>query len=393
MKKLFNFILKRKNERIKNLTKETRHSVKFLHICPLLGFTIKYANDVNSFFQSKDHVFIFYGANNQHPLKFTTALNKNSNCFFINGNQSYDEEMIHLIHKYSPQCNKIFLHSLNCRTAVNFLFENQHYLNKCYWLLWGFGLYYDMDKVNFGEPTFDVEKHASKLRVLMHHMGGIITHIDEDCKLAQKKFGFHGKFFHVLMYHMFDSLDIFVPYKDRYNNRTINIVVGHAADINCNQIRTLNMLSSLKNENIKIFCPLSYGPKNLSEAIINTGKQIFKDKFEAITEIMKLDEYDNFLSRMDIGIYDQKRQKGVTNIFKMISLGKKVYLNNYTTTFKSLEHFGFKIYAINSKDFNSVLDPMPDEKCLLNHKNFMTLFNKKSYLYQWKEILSYKLNE
>ena len=366
----------------KKKSKESK--IKYLHVCLPLGFTHKYANEIKSNFNSQEHLFLFIGEADHHPLgNSVKLLDKNNTVTML---ESENARIMDFLMKYSQECEKIFLHSLIRYEVVDFYHQNNQFLKKCYWLVWGFGLYYDINRVKFG-PDFDTDAHLLKLKLIIHKMGNIITHLSEDYRLAKKKFGFHGNFIWALMYNMFDAQEelIFSP---KLFNETINIVVGHAADENCNQIRTFEMISSLKTKNIRVFCPLSYGPRDLAEKIIKAGQTIFGEKFEPITEIMSLAEYDDFLSKMDIGIYDQKRQKGGKNITTMLSKGKKVYLSDDVTTYGSLTDYGLKIYAINEPNFENILEPITWEEALKNHEICNAYFSKQVYIRQWKEIFS-----
>lgn len=97
----------------------------------------------------------------------------------------------------------------------------------------------------------------------------------------------------------------------------------------------MHLLSKFKNENIRIFAPLSYGDLDYAKIVIEEGKRIFGEKFTALKEFMNEDEYYQFLNSMDIAIFDMKRQQALGNIYASLYFGKKVFLRNNSV----LSHF------------------------------------------------------
>ena len=99
----------------------------------------------------------------------------------------------------------------------------------------------------------------------------------------------------------------------KYHN-TVNILVGNSATKTNNHIEVLNWLSRFKKNNIKIYCPLSYGDKGYASEVAEYGRKMFGDKFVPVLNYMKSDEYSVFLNKMDIAVFNNNRQQATANI-------------------------------------------------------------------------------
>ena len=104
------------------------------------------------------------------------------------------------------------------------------------------------------------------------------------------------------------------------------IIVGHSAHASLRHIEVFRLLAHLKDENIKIVCPLSYGNSEYRDKVIAEGRSIFEEKFIPIVKFINKDEYINFLASCDVGIFMIYGQQAMGNISLLLRLGKKVYL-------------------------------------------------------------------
>jgi hypothetical protein len=103
----------------------------------------------------------------------------------------------------------------------------------------------------------------------------------------------------------------------------INILVGNSADPSNNHLDVLDKLEAHKNENIKIYVPLSYGNQVIAEE-----KKRFGDKFIPRTEMMPFQNYLEFMGLIDIAIFNHKRQQAIGNTITLLGLRKKVFIRS-----------------------------------------------------------------
>ncbi|MBE6073079.1 MAG: hypothetical protein E7202_00805 [Selenomonas ruminantium] len=135
---------------------------------------------------------------------------------------------------------------------------------------------------------------------------------------------------------------------EKDSNDEIKILLGNsAAPTN----HTEDILPKLKDYvGIKVYCPLAYGDDEYRNKIIRLGKMLLGDRFIPITEFVDKKEYVEFLSGMDVGIFNHDRQQSMGNINIMLALGKKVYLRPGTSMWTNYKKQGWDIYSVDALD-------------------------------------------
>lgn len=139
-------------------------------------------------------------------------------------------------------------------------------------------------------------------------------------------------------------------FRGKLPGKTINIVLGNSATKENMHKDMIERFVHLKNENIRLYCPLSYGDKEYSTEIVEYGKKLLGDKFCPLLSWMSAEEYYSFLSSCDVGVFNCNRQQGMGNIIALLSMGKKVYMRNDTSMYRYFTESGFKCYSISLLD-------------------------------------------
>ena len=169
----------------------------------------------------------------------------------------------------------------------------------------------------------------------------------------------------------------------------INIQAGHAGFELTNTTETLNILKKFKDENIRIFSPLSYGNKNYINDVIKTGKEIFGQKFIPLTNQMSGDKYEKLLSYMDIYIHNSTGQMGLGNIDINMALMNKVYLNDKGVVYNDYVMQGYnvsRVSDINNQSFD-VFSHYDTEDAKNNKKLSDDLLNDSNFIKIWDNLL------
>ncbi|MDD2509394.1 MAG: TDP-N-acetylfucosamine:lipid II N-acetylfucosaminyltransferase [Aliarcobacter sp.] len=165
---------------------------------------------------------------------------------------------------------------------------------------------------------------------------------------------------------------------------TTNIQLGNSADPSNNHIDVLSKLIKYKDENIKIFTPLSYGDQVYAQDVIKKGKELFGDKFVALTEFMPFEKYLEFLGQIDIAIFAHKRQQAMGNTITLLGLGKKVYMRSDITPWQLFDSLDVKVYDV----ANIEIDLMEEKIKKENQQKITEYFSKENYLKQLQELFS-----
>ena len=134
-------------------------------------------------------------------------------------------------------------------------------------------------------------------------------------------------------------------YRGRSNESPyLNIMVGNSATKNNCHIDAFRKLTRFTN--IRVYCPLSYGEREYKHEVIKTGKELFGENFIPIQQYMNQTEYLDFLSTMDIGVFNNDRQQAMGNILLLLGLGKKIFLRTSTSMWSDFFSQGYVIFPI-----------------------------------------------
>lgn len=251
---------------------------------------------------------------------------------------------LHLIIEMN-RSDKVIIHGLFDFKVLLLLFFMPWNLKKSYWIVWGGDLY----TYKLGNKNFKWKFKEFFRRPVIKNFGYFSTTVPGDFYLARSWYNSKSKFIQNLMYpsHLYRSLEHNQP-RDKLE---IYIQIGNSADPTNKHHEILKYLSNFKTNDYKVFCPLSYGSPEHRESVISYGKKLLGDKFIPITSYMDFSEYNQYMSSIDIAIFNHDRQQAMGNMIGLLSLGKKVVLKPTTTPYSFFQSLGLRVYSLDDKDF------------------------------------------
>jgi len=355
--------------------KKDMKTFKYLHIMHNEKFIAPYIEFIKKNFIFEEHLFIINGGISEtlyKVLNYDNIINLSHNYTRITALYALSKK----INLYMERAEKIILHSLFVPNLVNYLFFNQKYLKKCYWIIWGGDLYSLQNK----NKTLRTKLFDFKKKQIIKKIFGIICYNESEYNLAKKWAGAEGNFYQSFYYvsNLYKEIEI-----REIKKQVINIQIGNSADPTNNHIEAMEKLKKFKDENINIFVPLSYGDKEYSKKIITYGKSIFGDKFIPIVDLMPFEQYISWLGKIDIAIFNHNRQQAMGNITTLLGLGKKVYIKSHIITWDLCQEVGVTVYDTN----NIQLDILDDKTKEKNMKRIKIYFSQQNLINQWKTIL------
>jgi dTDP-N-acetylfucosamine:lipid II N-acetylfucosaminyltransferase len=143
---------------------------------------------------------------------------------------------------------------------------------------------------------------------------------------------------------------IFNDHENKYISGE-NILLGNSATLSNNHIEIFETLNKLDLNGKKVMVPLSYGDNNYRDKILSYGNSKIPDHFLPLTDFYSLEEYNKIIQTCNVFIMNSYRQQGIGNIFAMLWMGAKVYLDERNTCYQYLKRINCSVYSID-KDFN-----------------------------------------
>ena len=341
--------------------------MKILHIGSAGAIMIPFVEFVNQNFTPKEHVFML------NPEK-GHSMPESENVFNLG--------KLPPAFRYFPRfwgmyrAEKIILHGIFDGRLLFLLMLQPWLLRKCHWAIWGGDLYdHQLREKNFKWKIREFfKKHT------IRKFGHFITHIRGDYELAKKWYGAVGKWHDCFMY----PSNLYRAYPvTPHPHDGINILLGNSASSSNNHLAALENLRSFAGDNIKIYCPLSYGDTVYGDEVAEAGKAIFGEKFIPIREFMPFENYIKLLSEIDVAIFNHNRQQGLGNITTLLGLGKTVYMRADTTTWHTLTHMGLALGDSQSLE----LRMLPSETAAANRTIIANRFSERVLINQFRTIL------
>ena len=341
---------------------------KVLHLITLDKFISPLIDLLESQEYFNEHLFHISGDELKFPVK------RRGNTTFLKDYSNKFSAYLDLL-KVLNKTEKIIIHGLIDIKIVVLLFFQPWLLKKCYWVMWGGDLY----AYQLAERNWKWRFKEFFRRPVIKHMGHLVTYIEGDVALARKWYGATGQYHECIMY----TSNVYreYPVPGEPHNR-INIQIGNSADPSNNHLEILEQLLPLRDQNIAIYAPLSYGNQEYAQSIIKAGVEQFGEKFKPMTDFMPFDQYLEFLGKVDIAIFNHKRQQAMGNTITLLGLGKKVYLRDDVTPWKVFEKIGAKVYSTS----NINLTPLDLETMNHNQSIIKEHFSEKTLLAQLRNI-------
>lgn len=351
---------------------------KYLHIMQNEKVIAPYIEFMHKNFDFEEHVFVLIGGSSEssHPIP------QYDNVIVLDRDLTRKINLFKLSKELKPyfeNAKKVIIHNFFIDNIVDVLFINQKFLQKCYWVIWGGDMYRYAKK----NKSLRIRFFDYRMKIVVSRLGGCITGLKGEYELAQKWYGAKGKHYVFSAY----PTNLYKEYElTEKKHDTLNIQVGNSADPANNHEEVFEKLEKYKDANIKIFVPLSYGPKKHADEMIRLGQEKFGDKFYPLTEFMSFEKYLDFLADIDIAIFNHKRQQGMGNIITLLGLGKKVYIRDDITPWAWFKELKLNISNIKELDL-SLLDDTSKEK---NREIIKEAYSLESLIKGWEAIFKDK---
>lgn len=262
---------------------------------------------------------------------------------------------------------RVFFHGLFLPDIIAYLYNNRDLLKKSCWLIWGG----DLHEAKRNEVSDFVKTN------FLYYNG-----LEHDRIYLKELYNHDAKFIKTLCYSAFNAEEIeSVPHvKSDY----VKILVNNSA--HPSTISALKNLAHFKDENIKIFTILSYGQAQYKEQIVETGKEIFGDKFIPMHDYIKAEDYLHFLASLDAYILNQGRPQGATTLQTLLLMGKKVFVRGHIA--EPFKAHGLDVYHTESIPGLTFNEFLMNERKDANKKAAAYKFTDEFKLEVWRKTFA-----
>jgi len=338
-------------------------------------------------------------------VKYRQAFDLDRHFFIFTGtNLSRFSSLSSVRYDVSPHLHPgLFRYFLRSKTGDRFIIHGlqdprlylilscETYARRSVWSIWGGDLYFGLQP----QTSFKYKLYEALRKKAIRCLGGIVCVVPGDIALAQKKYGHTGKTFHAA----YPTTLVCSSDLPASSKKTLFIQVGNSADDSNRHIEVFRMLSRYASEDIRIYCPLSYGQswggkKNeYVKKVVEQGYMLFGKKFYPLLDFMPPEEYATYLASLDVLVFFHDRQQGLGNLFPMLMMGKKVFLKSTTTTYRYLHDLGVVIYdsfEIPSLDFITFASCREEDK--QKNKNIISHeLAEENLVRQWLQVCNAEL--
>jgi dTDP-N-acetylfucosamine:lipid II N-acetylfucosaminyltransferase len=331
------------------------------------------------YFDTGAHLFIFKKTNGErysYPdiLKDRILFTSNLRKFFLTFSSSF------------RNCKQIYFHYLPYGPSLFTWLLSPELLRKSTWIMWGG----DVSPADDSKESIVAFFYELMRKSIIKRIPRIAGLLEEDYEIVKKIYNTKASFSQVFYPYPinFSLLSELKTTDIQYSEKTI--LLGNSATLSNNHLDMLAKLEPLKNEQIKILCPLSYGStRKYAELIAEKGKEIFRDKFVPMLDFIEPAEYSKIIAGVDVVIMNHHRQQGLGNLFPLLFLEKKVYIRSDASSFNFLKGLGCTINdtLLIDKELDSIF--VSDKASLKRNSEIIyNLISEDNCVSLWKSLLN-----
>ena len=351
-------------------TNGSSRKVGILHVVEYQKFISPFIALVNKYFDTSRHHFFFIRNGRLYIPQGDEVVTRNADT-----NRPFSKTFSFI--RKANRADKIVLHGLFSSWLILVLFFQPWLLRRCYWIIWGGDLYNYTSGVREG---FDWIKEVFR-RPIIKNFGHLVTYVKGDVKLARHWYGAKGDWHDCLIYpsNLYQELQTPIVSHDG-----VNILLGNSADPSNNHREILDRLRQYVKNDTLIYCPLSYGPQSYAKEISDYGKLLYGNRFIALLDFMKLEEYKILLASIDIAIFNHKRQQAMGNIITLLGMGKTVFIRSDITSWQTLAEMGLVVGDYLRFDLRPFRPSIADENKMIISKRFNenVLINQLRHIFE-----------
>lgn len=297
--------------------------------------------------------------------------------------------------------DKVFIHQF---TPLLYRWVATNDFRELNWMVWGAdlynlpavktALYEDLTLRKYVNRIFSVQDFLYKAKVLFLHdrfrsaaydkVNNILTWMRGEYNFALRHLSPIQAKYQFFFYENqlpYQDLDMILSTKREINQDLPTYILGNSSTPELNH---LDAVAWMEREGVRanLCVPVSYGDKRYAHFLKSRLSSFKGGKIQFVDHYMAIHQYLQFLNRSDGLIMNNIRPQGYGNIFMMMYLEKKVYLNEKNFSVKDLSEKGLRWLAL--KD----LGEKPAIGMESNRSAVLGLLSHETLLKVYRELFS-----
>ncbi|RJE70857.1 TDP-N-acetylfucosamine:lipid II N-acetylfucosaminyltransferase [Reichenbachiella sp. MSK19-1] len=164
-------------------------------------------------------------------------------------------------------------------------------------------------------------------------------------------------------YFAYYSIDMLIDTNLRKKENAKSILVGHSGDPANNHLDAFDYIIKNKLEYDRIVCPMTYGFRpDYGNTVLQKGQELFGDQFYPLLTHLPIEEYNELLTSVHIGLALHNYQKGAGNTLSLLWTGAKVIMRESNTLYQTYKSWGIDVFL------EEEVDQMYQPNCFKNQE-------------------------
>jgi hypothetical protein len=256
--------------------------------------------------------------------------------------------------------DRVVIHQLSDPRLLLYLFVFRTAARKCAWMIWGGDVYY----FRYRPRTWPHALRERLRRAVIPAIPLVGAIVPGDFEVVRETYGSRARYVRAFYPLPMDVRSLEPAPPAPRGGRPVTVLVGNSGDPSNEQAGVLRALARFRDEGLRILAPLSYGDRAHVASVVALGRELFGERFTALTEFLPPEQYARAIREVDAAIMNHAFQQGLGNVVALLLLGKKVYVRRETTTYAYLRDLGIRVFdthAIPAMSLTELIDFSPEE--------------------------------
>ena len=368
--------------------------MKILHLMIVEKFTKPVSLFYNENFGDRGHEICYILKKDEKSLPLTDLIIPNI-TFRISDRLFDDYKRIKRLY---DSYDFVVVHSIWVLPIISHLlyFMSKSMLNKTIWIEWGSDLY-DTGK------TLNPLKNIKRLLLnrIKNNCFAMVGIFQPDCVFFKTIF---PKSKSRVLYAPYCgnniSPDLLKPYNSICHleetitkGEPVYILIGHNGMETLNHIEVLRYLKRFAANNIKIVLSLGYGgSKKYANKVQKMAQELFPNKVVCLRKMIPYSEYMGLIEKIDIAIFDTKRQCGLGNIYSLIYHNVKIFMPHDGVMYNFFYSNGVpvqKLETLKTINFETFVRPVSPHNTTLFDEYISKLSSFEWQINCWNNVYSF----